>query len=194
MFFLSLFFGGGCNLTFHIPLCSKQRRKGCGERRKKGSERGWGPFWTLSKLRRLPRSRVSSSFFYQGLPARPLWQFNPLPIYKPPHQKKKKKQRERRIEGAGVWQKKRKKDERAAEWMLSSRCLPHADTGVFCNDFTGFLLRAAVIQRASSGETGVALKRSETLDVDFFEFLFGLATPQPCQREENGSGTGIQVY
>lgn len=51
------------------------------KRDKKGGREGWGLSWTLSKLCRLPRWRVYI-FFYQGLPARLLWQFSPLPTYK----------------------------------------------------------------------------------------------------------------
>lgn len=65
-------------------VANKEKRGARGGRkaaREGGREGGWGLSWTLSKLRRLPRWRVSS-FFNQGLPARLLWQFNPLPIYK----------------------------------------------------------------------------------------------------------------
>lgn len=131
--------------------------------------------------------------FYQGLPARLLWQFNPLPIYK--QQQQKKKTEGARAMDRGSWsvtKKKRKKDRRAAEGMLSSHFLPRADTAVFRNDFTGFFLpqwfsaHHLVKQGSRSTHFWDVWRRF------FFFFFFNAA--QPCQREESGSGTGIQVY
>lgn len=175
------FFEGGCNLTFHILLCSKQRRKGRRESRKKGSERGWGPFWTLSKLRRLPRSRVSSVF----IKVCQLGYSDNSILCQYTNNSKKKTEGVRAMD-RGSWsvtKKKRKKDKRAAEGMLSSQFLPHANTGVFRNDFTGFFFRSDS-PRIIWWNRGRVRLTSEMFDVDFFVFFL---TRRSCIRERKAA-------
>lgn len=64
-------------VDFCIILSANREREGRRERRGTGGVR---PVLNHVQLCRLPRWR--GHFFYQGLPARLVWQFNPLPIYK----------------------------------------------------------------------------------------------------------------
>lgn len=147
------FFEGGVQLDFsHPPL---QQTKTKGEEREQ-EERQRERMRPVLNLVQTPQAATIKgiSCFYQGLPARLLWQFNPLPIYKQQQKKNggSESDGQRELECDNK-KRGRKTRERPRECCHLNSCLTPT-LACFATTLRDF--SSAVIHRASSGETGVA--------------------------------------
>lgn len=126
------FKGGECDSCatwlFASSFVANKDKRGARGGRKAGREGGrGGGMRPVLNLVQTPQAATMKGifFFYQGLPARLLWQFNPLPIYK---NGGSESDTERELE---CDKKKKKKEEEESGRVLSSYFLPHTDIRCF---------------------------------------------------------------
>lgn len=108
--------------------------------------------------------------------------------YRKRNNSKKRWEWEQWIEGAGVWQKRRQSWESGPENVVISFLASHRHWRVsqrLLRDFSCELQWFSAYHLANRGRVPLT---SETLDFDCYY------AARPCQREESGSGTNIQVY